>query len=153
MDSNDAAGDAVGSGFLSLPMPRSIEENQLYYELTKSALLDIVEVLPVTSPRSWVYRDGSPVTWFNWADGEPSSPSKAHYVEFGFKTPTKDHGARWNDVTGPSSRPRRIVCTYFLPAGAELVCPWLNDFQDQEDSTISGEFIGNQGYYNHTEFA
>ena len=55
-----AAGDAAVSGFLSLPMPRSEAENQIYFDLIRpgrqagtAAFLDITEILPVTNPRSW----------------------------------------------------------------------------------------------------
>ena len=54
-------------------MPRNEAENQIYFDLISirghgpRVWLDIVEVQPRTSPRSWVYKDGSPVTWFNWS--------------------------------------------------------------------------------------
>lgn len=46
--------DAGVSGFLSLPVPKSDAENQIYYDIVSGGLtyLDIVEVLPITNPRS-----------------------------------------------------------------------------------------------------
>ena len=81
-DSEDvAAGDASVSGFLHFPMPRNEAENQLFYDILGGGFLDITEILPSTSPRSWVYRDGSPVTWFKWFTGEPNHPNKEKHVE------------------------------------------------------------------------
>ena len=122
----DADSDAVGvSGFLSMPVPRSDAENQIYFDIVSggTAYLDIVEVLPNTNPRSWVYRDGSPATYLNWSPNEPNTPDRENNVEIGW-------GGRitWNDL--PSSGRKLIVCTYALPAGAENTCPWLNDFED-----------------------
>ena len=116
--------DAGVSGFLSLPVPKSDAENQIYYDIVSGATtyLDIVEVLPITNPRSWVYRDGSPATYFNWEAGEPNYPEREHNVEIGF------HGVKWNNL--PSDVLKLIVCTYSLPAGAQNTCPWLNDFED-----------------------
>ena len=130
-----AAGDAAVSGFLSLPMPRSEVENQIYFDLIRpgrqagtAAFLDITEILPVTNPRSWVFRDGSPVTWFNWAPPhEPNGPTFEHRIEIGWAT-SVDYFEKWNDV--PDIRDRKAVCVYRLPAGAQNSCPWLNDYED-----------------------
>ena len=118
-------------------MPRNAAENQIYYDLIRpggqagtAAFLDITEVLPVTSPRSWVYRDGSPVTWFNWASpGEPSSPTFENHVEIGWDCCGSDYQEKWNDV--PDIRDRKAVCVYYMPAEAQYICPWLNDYRDQ----------------------
>ena len=107
-----------------MPMPRNDAENQIYYDIVSGGLayLDIVEVLPNTSPRSWVYRDGSPVTYFKWASGEPNYPDREHNVEISWV------GSSWNNL--PATATKLIVCTYSLPAGAQNTCPWLNDFED-----------------------
>ena len=117
--------DAGVSGFLSMPTPRSDAENQIYYDIVSGgkAYLDIVEVLPITSPRSWVYRDGSPATYLKWTSGEPNYPEKEHNVEIG-----RGGRSSWNNL--PGSATKLIVCTYSLPAGAQNTCPWLNDFED-----------------------
>ena len=131
-----AAGDAAVSGFLSLPMPRSEAENQIYFDLIRpgrqagtAAFLDITEILPVTNPRSWVYRDGSPVTWFNWwSPVEPNNPTFEHNIEIGWEYAGTDYFEQWNDV--PDIRDRKAVCVYYMPAGAQNICPWLNDYED-----------------------
>ena len=122
----DADSDAVGvSGFLSMPVPRSDAENQIYFDIISSgnAYLDIVEVLPITNPRSWVYRDGSPATYLPWSPREPNGPTYEHNVEFGWSGLNT-----WNDLG--DNRRNWVVCTYSLPAGAENTCPWINDFDD-----------------------
>ena len=118
-------------GFLHLPIPRNEEENQIYFDLIRikgngpRVWLDIVEVEPITSPRSWVYGDGSPVTWFNWAPGEPNNTNAtlATVVEMA------DHDGKWNDHSHWDNA-RRGFCTYFLPARAENDCTWLHEFED-----------------------
>ena len=112
-------------------MPRTALENFIYYYGLEAggihAYLDITEVLPNTNPRSWVYRDGSPVTYFHWYRGvrdEPNTPESENHVEIGYGA----YGEGWNDVNGDSTHQSQVVCTYFLPAGAQNTCPWLNDF-------------------------
>ena len=124
--------DAGVPGFLHLPMPRNEAENQIYFDIisqddiitSDKAWLDIVEVQPRTSPRSWVYKDGSPVTWFNWSSGEPNN-ANGHETEVDMA----DHDGKWIDHYGWDSH-RRAVCTYFLPAGAENDCSWLHEFEN-----------------------
>ena len=130
----DQDSDEAGvPGFLSFPMPKSHFENQIYYDIVSSsygilsshaydtAYLDIVEVLPITNPRSWVYRDGSPATYLNWDPDQPNNPSTEHNVQIGW-----DQTSKWNNLLSTSLKP--IVCTYSLPAGAQNTCPWLYDF-------------------------
>ena len=117
--------DAAVSGFLHLPMPRNEVENQIYLDIirqqTSPAWLDIVEVQPKTSPRTWVYKDGSPVTWFNWKSSEPNNVR-------GIETEVEmEATGKWNDHHQVG---RPAVCTYFLPAGAENECTWLHEFED-----------------------
>ena len=131
----DADSDAVGvSGFLSMPVPRSDAENQIYFDIISggNAYLDIAEVLPITNPRSWVYRDGSPATYLPWSPDEPNHPQTEHNVEIGW-----EGKITWNN--SPSSRLKLIVCTYALPAGAENTCPWLSDFEDSYALRESGK--------------
>ena len=144
--------DAGVPGFLHLPMPRNAAENEIYYDIISQhdiitgyndvAWLDIVEVQPPTSPRTWVYKDGSPVTWFNWHSGEPNNyrggkPNNEPNIQM-FSAPANSEAARgtshkrtgrkWND-----RNPANLslgVCTYFLPAGAENDCAWLHEFED-----------------------
>ena len=131
-----AAGDAAVSGFLSLPMPRSEAENQIYFDLIRpgrqagtAAFLDVTEILPVTNPRSWVYRDGSPVTWFNWwTPDEPNYPTFENNIEIGWEYAFTDYFEKWNDV--PDIRDRKSICVYYLPAGAQNTCSWLYDYED-----------------------
>ena len=117
-------------------MPRTEAENQIYYDLIKRfglwspAFLDITEVLPVTSPRSWVFRDGSPVTWFNWAPNEPNNDNHVeNHVEIGWKWFGGDYQEKWNDMS--DMRDGKAVCVYYMPPGAQNICPWLNDYGDQ----------------------
>ena len=126
--------DASVSGFLHMPMPRSEAEQQIYFDLVKdrpsSTFLDITEVFPKTNPRTWALKDGSLATWFNWLAGEPNDsgngePNVELLRDWG---PGGDRLGNWNDL--PGNLPRNIVCSYFLPAGAENNCPWLTDFQD-----------------------
>ena len=128
--------DAAVPGFLHLPMPRNEVENQIYFDIisqqTSPAWLDIVEVQPFTSPRTWVYKDGSPVTWVNWNSGEPNNyrggtPGNEPQVEMYSADDTGRLNGKWNDRPVAN---RLVVCAYFLPAGAENNCAWLHEFED-----------------------
>ena len=128
--------DAAVPGFLHLPMPRNELENQIYFDIishqTLAAWLDIVEVQPPTSPRTWVFKDGSPVTWVNWNSGEPNNyrsgaPNNEPQVEMYSADDTGRLNGKWNDQ---HSKNKLVVCTYFLPAGAENNCTWLHEFED-----------------------
>ena len=121
--------DAVSaSGFLHMPMPRSEAENQIYHELVKdkkkNTYLDIAEVQPPTSPRSWKLKDGTPATWFNWAPGQPGTKS---YITMLRDTSDSNTGL-WMNSDGTNGR--NIVCTYFLPAYSVNYCSWLRNFED-----------------------
>ena len=119
---------AGAPGFLHLPMPRNDAENAIYRDIQNSvrngvAWLDITEVRG-TEPRSWIYRDGSPATYFNWYPNEPNSPNSENYVEmFG-------PNGEWNDIHGHANW--NAICTYFLEAGAENTCTWLTELQNDE---------------------
>ena len=130
--------DAGVPGFLHLPMPRNEAENEIYFDIisqqTSPAWLDIVEVDPLspTSPRTWAYKDGSPVTWVNWKSGEPNNyrggvPGKEPQVQMYSADDTGRLNGKWNDQYSAN---RLVVCTYFLPAGAENNCTWLHEFED-----------------------
>ena len=120
--------EAAGvTGFLYLPRPKSLAENQLYMNLYTSNsnnndfLFDVSEVLPMTDPRTWVFSDGSPVSWFNWKSGEPNN-----YKGNGEHVVVVTTAGLWNDNSPSSSYV--FMCTYHLPAGAEDICPWLQEF-------------------------
>ena len=128
--------DASVSGFLHMPMPRSETENQMYFDLVKArplnTYLDITEIYPQTSPRSWELSDGSTATFFSWYPNEPNDLNTEPFAQL-----LRDHGTEptrsaglWNDVGNNGDHLANIVCSYFLPAGAENSCPWLSDFQD-----------------------
>lgn len=144
-DSEDvAAGDASVFGFLHFPMPRNDAENQLFYDILGGGFLDITEILPSTSPRSWVYRDGSPVTWFKWFTGEPNHPNKERHVEMFNGRLNKRY---WNDIDGNyPGHQRNVNCIYFLPAGAEKICPWLQDLHRiQGEGSIRARMLFGKG--------
>ena len=86
-------------------------------------------MLPVTHPRSWVYRDGSPVTWFNWHSSEPNNPAFENNIELGYGS-VAANDQWWNDVAGNRNYQRQVICTNLLPAGAQNNCTWLNNFED-----------------------
>ena len=119
---------AVAAGFLHLPMPQSEGENRVYLSLIagsgQHAWLDIDEVMPRRSPRTWVYRDGSPVTWFNWSGPSEPNNNKGHEDQVEMYHAT----GKWNDR--PDNANRVAVCSYFLPAGAENDCTWLREFEN-----------------------
>ena len=125
---NQHSDEAGFSGFLHLPMPRNEKENQIYFDIIKrdepNVWLDIAEVQPPTSPRSWAYKDGSAATWTNWNCGEPNNYGGDSETQADMKP---DMG-KWNDAP-PSYNNRLVVCTYFLPAGSEKNCPWLYDYE------------------------
>ena len=126
----DQHSDEAGfSGFLHLPMPRNEKENQIYLDIIKSeeqnAWLDIAEVQPPTSPRSWVYKDGSAATWTNWESGEPNNWNG----DLETQADMKSTNGKWTDAPPSYCCNRRAVCTYFLPAGSEEKCPWLYDYE------------------------
>ena len=132
------SGDASVSGFLHMPMPRSRAENQIYYEIVKdrsdNTWLGITEIYPQTSPRSWELEDGSVMTWDSWYPGEPNDLNTEPFVqllrEHGTEGETQKRMGNWNDVGGNGAHQDNVVCSYFLPAGAQNNCPWLADFQD-----------------------
>ena len=127
---NQDSEDAGFAGFLHLPMPRNEAENQIYFDIIsgteRHAWLDIVEVMPRTSPRTWVYKDGSPVTWFNWKSGEPNNYRNTNETEV-MMLNNENFPGQWNDQYNSN---RLSVCTYFLPAGAENDCTWLSEFEN-----------------------
>ena len=119
--------DADVAGFLHLPMPRNDLENQIYFGIIageeRGTWLDIHEVIPRTSPRTWVYKDGSPVTWVNWAPGEPNDYRNSNETD----AEMLFTNGKWNDQRMYNTF---AVCTYFLPAGVENDCTWLHDFEN-----------------------
>ena len=120
---------AGAPGFLHLPMPRNDAENAIYLDIVQNrvAWLDITEVRG-TEPRSWVYRDGSPATYFNWEPREPNSRSENYVEIFGRFGGSTD--GQWNDIHGGARQ--HAICTYFLEAGAENTCAWLTELQNNE---------------------
>ena len=131
-DSEDAAnGDAAVAGFLYLPRPRNLAENGLYVGLPSPPSADFHIHLSQWSDISlvsnrWVFRDGSPASWFNWYGSEPNG---ARYGENTIEIYSTAHRGQWNDRRNDVNL--RIICSYLLPAGAENTCPWLKDFEDQ----------------------
>ena len=128
-DSQEAAdGDDAVSGFLHLPMPRDLAENRLYASLpystrppSTSRWADITQ----DGPNGWVFRDGSPVSWFSWwVDGEHTEGYSSDIIDAAVAI---DWG-EWID-TAPRFG-RTVTCSYFLPAGSETICPWLRDFEE-----------------------
>jgi len=129
------------SDFLHLPMPQSEDENKIYYDIVKNyathVYLDITEVEPQTTPRSWELKNGTSAMWFNWL----TSPSKITvgkgkpYIQMLRDTSGVNNeggwievGAQWNEMKGEYILPEGdIVCTYFLPAYSIDYCPWLRD--------------------------
>lgn len=132
-----ANGDDKISDFLHLPIPRSKNENQIYFDLVPNSpqsryWLDIVEVLPQTSPRTWEDRYGESISYFQWAAGEPNN--HLGHQEIYVHAYSEKNGARWNgrwNDAGPESPGTDFiaVCCYFLEAGAEDICPWLTNYQ------------------------
>ena len=117
--------DSSIDGFLHLPIPKNAAENQIYADLADTKYwLDITEVIPRTSPRSWEDRNGEPITFFNWGIGEPSRISNAHGGLENLIEAYED--GLWNDQ---DTWKDLAICTLFLPAGAEDICTWLQDFQ------------------------
>ena len=129
----------AGSKFLTLPRPKNLDENTLYFltfwnddriaqkrETGDRYWLDISEVLPATDPRKWVYGDGTPVSWTNWNEGEPNNHGDAEPVHEPFVEVDPDQ--LWNDVSLETFR--KFMCVHYLPVGAEETCPWLFDYRD-----------------------
>ena len=145
---NQDSQDASASGFLHLPMPRSDAENQIYIDLIESStatsantprntFLGITEVYPQTDPRSWVLEDGSPATHFNWFPGEPNDLNAEPFVLL-YPSGFPPNGSQididrtpWNGT----QHQFKTVCSYYLPAEAQGLCPWLNDFQCDLDES------------------
>ena len=135
------------SDFLHLPMPQNEDENKIYHDIVKdydfNVYLDITEVVPQTTPRSWELKNGTSPMWFNWV----VLPSKitvdkgTPYIQMLRDTPGGRNegywlevGEEWNSMEGKYELPEGdIVCTYFLPAYSIDYCPWLRDFEDDEE--------------------
>ena len=66
--------------FSSFPNATKWSWNQLFYEIHDNIFLYITEIQLSTSPWSWIYRDGSPVTWFKWLTGQPSHQTNEMHV-------------------------------------------------------------------------
>ena len=124
------------SDFLHLPMPQSEDENKIYHDIVKDyafhVYLDITEVKPQTTPRSWELKNGTSAMWFNWAVGSPSKITVGKgkpYIQLTQKKGSwLEVGVQWNDMKGEYEFPEGdIVCTYFLPAYSIDYCPWLRD--------------------------
>ena len=108
-------------------MPKNDAENELYSELPydSSHIGTWADITRVGSTDAWEYPDGSTPTFFDWhlPSGEPNnSGGEENNVEM------KNNPLRWNDL--PGRYDRTVVCTYFLPAGAEETCPWLKDMTE-----------------------
>ena len=122
---------SLEKGFLTLPRPKNLAENNLYFNtFWQSSVrktgdrywLDISEEEPATDPRRWVYGDKTPVSWTNWKKDEPNDHGEGEpYVEV-------DPDEFWNDVSKETFR--NFMCVHYLPAGAEETCPWLADYTD-----------------------
>ena len=137
------------SDFLHLPMPQNEDENKIYHDIVKDyathVYLDITDVTPPqTTPRSWELKNGTSATWFNWAAGMPSKitvDKGKPYIQMVRDTPGGRNngswlevGEEWNFKTGEHELPEAdTVCTYFLPAYSIDYCPWLRDFEDDEE--------------------
>ena len=155
-DSIDAVGiRSNNNGFLHLPMPRNDVEKQEYEYIFEwfydsgywswteysylSVWLDIS--MPETLPRSWVYKDGSLVEWFNWGSGRPFQSNQQDGQEV-FVTMTE--AGNWID-TIEFTELNQAICTVVLQAGAENVCTWLSDLAVGEPTLyeiyISGKLI------------
>ena len=123
---------AGAPGFLHLPMPRNDAENEIYLDIVQQrvAWLDITEVRGTEpgEPRSYVYRDGSPVTYFNWEPNEPNSRADNYVEIFGRFGGSTD--GQWNDNVEWVRM--HTICTYLLEAGAENTCTWLTELQNNE---------------------
>ena len=127
-------------------MPKNDDENQIYTDILKDqsktwkhqrAWLDITEKVKTSElsnseqpnlERSWIFRDGTPVTWFKWGKGEPSNPKTEHRVEIRVKDSPENLPAVWNDLNERRTD-RLTICTYLLPADSEKHCSWLKDFE------------------------
>ena len=135
------------SDFLHLPMPQNEDENNIYHDIVKDyathVYLDITEVEPQTTPRSWELKNGTSATWFNWAAGMPSKitvDKGKPYIQMLRDSLGSGNGGwievgpEWNSMTGEYKYPEAdTVCTYFLPAYSIDYCPWLRDFEDDEE--------------------
>ena len=122
-------------------MPKNDDENQIYTDIIKDqskpskqqrAWLDITEKVKTSEQpnldRSWIFRDGTPVTWFNWNKGEPNNPKNEHVLEIRVKDDPPRNSGVWNDVNERRTD-RLTICTYLLPADSEKHCSWLKDFE------------------------
>ena len=130
--------DANFPGLLHLPMPKNIDENDIYRDILseygsypKHTWLDITETPNTNSEeRLWQYKDGTSVSWFNWHKDEPNGAQyNENNVEMVIDRPLYGSwDANWNDIAGnPTSPdyPGTAICTYLLPKGAEKSCTWL----------------------------
>ena len=119
-------GDDAVSGFLHLPMPKDLAENRLYASLPSKTYVNSRWSDITRGSDGWVYRDGSPVSWFNWwADGKFTEEYSPENVETAVEI---SEDGTWEDTEPRYGR--QITCSYFLPAGSETICPWLKDFED-----------------------
>ena len=131
------AKDAGAPGFLHLPRPTNHRMNDFYFDLytskPRTALgsfwIDISEVLPMRTPRQWIFGDGSSALWFNWKSNEPNNhQNKGEHSVQAYSS------GLWNDRTG--SDPLEFMCIYHKFVDAEGICPWLRNCPSDNETCI-----------------
>lgn len=137
----------VGS-FLSLPRPRNDVENKLYADITdfydqNHIWLDIAVDIPTTLPIPWIHNDSSPVEWLKWDQDQPEFILKDDYYKNNdvsgerISVVLKSDGFWADSSYGRIFKSSYSICTYFLPAGAENTCNWLQGLATGMSNYIS----------------
>ena len=118
--------DVAVSSFLHLPMPRSDVENKLYFDLiiwdNNNAWLDITEIFPPTTPRSWVYKDESPIVWAKWGKDRDN-----YQFQNRSNVVLNNRSRTWETVSTDTKN--SVICSYMLPPEADLICTWLREYE------------------------
>nr|AJA37874.1 C-type lectin [Littorina littorea] len=106
-DTAESTCNAAGTSLLKVDTPDKFRHMYLFLRGSTATRFKHVSIGASEKTGSALWRDGSTVTWFNWADNEPSSPTE-QCVNMGWFFYFK-----WNDVpcsSGGASAQYNFIC-------------------------------------------
>ena len=116
---------AADAPFVHLPIPKSKEQNDFYFNLvgTNAKVYDMwLGISDEVEENVWIGDDGSTIEYFNWRNNEPNNfKGGEHWLEMDL---TNDkHAGTWNDWFFAADKNERlnytnenlVICTFILP--------------------------------------